>query len=473
MLACEKSFGERNFGHAKLGDKRRTMRLVQVADQMVHRPGGTLPEKINSPKDLKAMYRLFECEEVTHEAIMEAHQICLLTEVLPPRDGFTLVIHDTTEFDYTKKRSLQDLGQIGSGHRRGYLAHNSLLVCPETGNTLGLINQVLHQRVAVSKTETRKQRQQRKSCESRLWLKGTQPLPSDRKIIDVCDRGADAFPFIRYEAQSGRTFLIRSKTNRNCFVGHENQTESTKLHSYARSLPVAGTWELAVTSKTEMKSPNRKGKKRPVTRTSRTANMAVSFGAVQLKPGKSDKVPPVPVWVLRAWETDPPTGQERLEWVLITNHPVVSFQDAFQVVGWYERRWVIEEYHKCLKTGMSIEGFQFTDTARLEPAIALTSIAAITLLRLRDDSRQEETKNRPATQYIDREYVEVLSSWRHGKPRYDWTVSEFVLALARLSGHQNRRGDHPPGWQKLWKGWFELQAMLTGARIAKKIQRCG
>lgn len=100
-------------------------------------------------------------------------------------------------------------------------------------------------------------------------------------------------------------------------------------------------------------------------------------------------------------------------------------------------------------------------------------IPAVTLLNLRDDSRKEETKDLPATDYIDAEYIEVLSMWRHGKPRLDWTVSDFVLALARMSGHQNRRGAHPPSWQKLWKGWHELHGMLAGARIAKKLKTCG
>jgi hypothetical protein len=476
MSRQERSFGERNFGHADLGHKRRTNRLVEVANQMVHRPGGSLPEKINCPKDLKAMYRLFDCDTVTHEAILEAHQEHLFESVLRSRSGYTLVIHDATELEYTKRQSLaDDLGQIGNGYRRGYIVQNSLAVCAETGATLGLANQVLHRRAKVKKGETRSQREKRKSRESLLWIKGTRPLPADRKIVDVCDRGADTTEFIKYEAKSGRTFLIRSSTNRNCFAGHDElgDAKPMKLHDYARKLSEAGVWDLEVTSKTEFKSKNRKGKKRKVTRNKRTASMAVSFGAVQLKTTRSKKTAPVRVWVLRVWEVNPPRGQERLEWFLITNHPVTTFEDAYEVVGWYEKRWVVEEYHKCMKTGMSIESYQFTDTDRLEPAIALTSIASITLLNLRDDSRREETKDRPATEYIDAEYVQVLSMWRHGKPRTDWTVSEFVLALARLSGHQNRRGDHPPGWQKLWKGWHELHAMLAGARFAKELKRCG
>jgi len=470
------SFGERNFAHAILGDKRRTNKLVELADRMAHRPGGSLPEKFNSPKDLKAMYRLFDCDRVTHQAILAAHQQYLFEILLPSRDGFTLVIHDGTELEYTKRRSLtEDLGQIGNGFRRGYIAQNSLVVCPETGATLGLANQVLHHRPKVKKGETRSERQKRDSRESLLWIKGARPLPADRKIIDVCDRGADTSEFIEYEANSGRSFLIRSSNNRNCFVGHEEigKAKSQKLHDYARRLPKIGTWELQVAGKTEFKSKGRTGKKQNVTRKKRSATIAVSCGSVQLKVSRSKKVAPVCVWIVRVWEVNPPVGQERLEWFLITNHPVNTFDDAYEVVGWYEKRWVVEEYHKCLKTGMSIESYQFTDTDRLEPAIALTSITAITLLNLRDDSRREETKDRPATEYIDTEYVEVLSAWRHGKPNTDWTVSEFVLALARLSGHQNRKSDHPPGWQKLWKGWHELHAMLTGARIAKKIKRCG
>jgi hypothetical protein len=476
MNGTEASFGQRNFRHAVLGDKRRTDKLVQLADRMVHRPGGSLPEKFNSPKDLKAMYRLFACETVTHQAILSAHQQYLFETTLPSRSGFTLIIHDASELEYTKRHSLSDaLGQIGNGFRRGFIAQNSLVVCPETGATLGLANQVLHRRPKVKKGESRSQRQKRDSRESLLWLRGVHPLPADRKLVDVCDRGADTSEFLEHEASSGRTFLIRSSNNRNCFVGHEEiaKAKSTKLHDHARGLQLLGTWELQVAGKTEFKSKGRTGKKENVTRKKRTATMAVSSGPVQLKVSRSKKATAVCVWVVRVWEVNPPADQEPLEWFLITNHPIQTFDDAYEVVGWYEKRWVVEEYHKCLKTGMSIEGYQFTDTDRLEPAIALTSITAITLLNLRDDSRNEETKDLPATDYIDKEYVEVLSAWRHGSPRSDWTVSEFVLALARLSGHQNRKGDHPPGWQKLWKGWHELHAMLTGARIAKKIKRCG
>ena len=53
MKAQTKSFGEANFESAELGDVRRTRRLVRTANLMSRRPGGSLPQKLRSPKDLR------------------------------------------------------------------------------------------------------------------------------------------------------------------------------------------------------------------------------------------------------------------------------------------------------------------------------------------------------------------------------------------------------------------------------------
>lgn len=53
---------------------------------------------------------------------------------------------------------------------------------------------------------------------------------------------------------------------------------------------------------------------------------------------------------------------------------------------------------------MSITGCKFTVTDRLEPAIALTSVTVLTFLNLHH-SRNEEIKDLPSADYIDKEYV--------------------------------------------------------------------
>jgi hypothetical protein len=63
----KETLGEAIFGSAELGDQRRTARLVTTFNQLRRHPGSTLPNKLASPPDLKALYRLMERPEVTHE----------------------------------------------------------------------------------------------------------------------------------------------------------------------------------------------------------------------------------------------------------------------------------------------------------------------------------------------------------------------------------------------------------------------
>lgn len=487
MISPGKTFGQTNFAHAQLGDSRRTDRLVALADLMALRPGGALPQKLNDPKDLKAFYRLMDCDAVTHEAILSAHRVVTF-EKMEACDSPVLVLHDGTELDFTKHFCVAEtMGQIGNGNHRGYIVQNSLAVDSTTGRVLGLANQVLHHRADVPAKETVAQKRRRESRESLLWLKATEPLPRDRKLVDVCDQGADTFEFFDHEMRSGRRFVIRCAYDRGIVIGHDDPAESDSSHlrTYARTLPVAGTWQLRVTSRAPDKSPTKKRKKKKgkksakekAARIARTANMAVSFAAVQIKPPRKKNgnhgTKPLKVWVIRVWEIDPPEGQERLEWFLITNEVVESFSTAYRVVDWYEKRWIVEEYHKGKKTGCQIESPQFTTEERLQPAIALISIVTLTLLEMRDASRRDDAKTRLATDIISLAYVEVLSAWRHKEIRRDWTIHDFYFALARLGGHQNRKGDHPPGWQTIWRGWNDLQAMVTGVEAMKRTGRCG
>lgn len=472
------SFGEVNFGKADLGDVRRTKRLVALVDLMVRRPGGTLPQKLPNPKDLRAFYRLMNCKKVTHAAILAPHRAATQARI-DETAGPVLILHDATELDFTTHFSLDALGQIGNGNRRGYIVQNSLAVDAETRSVLGLYNQVLHRRDNVPKGETTAQKRKRDSRESRIWLQGTENLPGDKKLIDVCDQGSDTFEFLEHEMKSGRRFVIRSAHARAIFIGHDEPKSSSQsyLRDYARTLPEAGTWTLNVTSKTEYTKPKKKGKKQLVRRTARSAELAVSFAPIQIKMPKkklgNHSNAPLPVWIVRVWEKDPPPGQERLEWFLLTNEPVVNFKVAYEVVGWYECRWIIEEFHKGKKTGCQVESPQFTTESRLQPAIALLSIVTLTLLNMRDASRRVDAKERKATEIISEDYVAVLSSWRHGADNQNWSIHDFYYALARLGGHQNRKSDHPPGWQTIWRGWHELQAMVCGYDTMKRQKKCG
>lgn len=285
------SFGEINFGNAVLGDRRRTKRLVQVANAMIQHPGGSLPEKMRSPAELEGLYHLVKCKTVTHDSVFNSHRNRTLQK-MTDHAGPLLVIHDTTELDFTGHKSLKDTGQLGNGSCRGWLCHNSLVVNPNNREVLGLASQILHRRPVVPKNESTEEKRLREDRESRLWLEGTETLPSDRKIIDVCDRGADTFEFLEHEALSGRTFVIRSCRVRSIIPGHADVAGQTNkdfpslLHDYARTLPSLGQWSLSVPAakiaKITKTGKNRSTKKTIIDRKAREAVLLVSAAPIRL-----------------------------------------------------------------------------------------------------------------------------------------------------------------------------------------------
>lgn len=461
--ATDGSLGQAMFGHAQLGDERRTARVVMAFDALCRHPGSTLPGKLSSPADLKALYRLCACASVTHRALVVALRSYTLARIAA-HDGPVLVLHDATELDYTTLGSLSGhLGQIGKGTHRGYICHNVLAIDAATGEVLGLLDQMLHCRDEVRDDETLTELRNRETRESLLWVRGAEHLPSDWRLVDVADQGASTFEFLEHQTHGGRRFVIRNGKTRKVYAGHEPVGPQRYLKEYAQSLPEWGRFTMDVQSQ--------KGR-----RARSAAEFTLRGGAVLVLPpharhGHHGRAP-LPLYVVYVVEVDPPRGEKPVEWMLLTNEPVRTFDDAWRVAGWYERRWVIEEYHKALKTGCRIEDLQFAHAQRLQPAIALLSAVALTLLGLRDASRRPDAHTRRATMLLAREYIEVLSLWRHGKLRSDLTIHDFFFALARLGGHQNRKHDHRPGWLVLWRGWMKLECMLDGYLAAQR-KKCG
>ena len=211
-------------------------------------------------------------------------------------------------------------------------------------------------------------------------------------------------------------------------------------------------------------------------RAARTATVGIAWAAVTMlmpkQPRGEVRGVPLKTWGICVREINPSNDADPLEWILLTNVPVLSLADALERVLWYECRWIIEEYHKALKTGVGIEDLQFTSEDRLQPVIALLSVVALFLLNLRNASRRPDAQSRLASELLPLVFVTTLALWRHKQCRADLTVHEFYYALARLGGHQNRKHDHRPGWLILWRGWTQLQAMVDIA-VALERQKCG
>jgi hypothetical protein len=461
------SFGEQHFGGCRFGDERLTKRVVQTANCFLEHPGGTLPDKLNRNADLMGFYRLANNPKVTHAELMAAH--CARTrELMGHVAGVVLVIHDTTELDFSGLDSVADLGPIGHGGDgacRGYLCHNSLAYDYQAAEVLGLAAQTLHVRRKVPEGESPKAKREHPQRESRLWKKGFSalgPAPAQRLRVNVCDRGADVFEFIEAVERAEDHYLIRSKSNRNIEVSDaQGGVVRAKLHDYARGLPTLGTRTVQVQSNQGVQGR---------TATVRVAAGPVSIRAPHFARGEHSREN-IATFVVHVREVNPPKDAEPLEWILLTNVPAVDWAAACERVDWYGCRPIIEEYHKAQKTGCGIELPQFTTGHALQVTIAILSVVATQLLRLRDLSRREDARTRPASVVVDREYVEALSIWRFREVRAEMSVHDFCRALAKLGGHLNRAQDRAPGWLVLWRGWTKLQLLVEGARGAR-LRRC-
>lgn len=467
-MSFSAGFGEENFGNCKLGHKQRTRRLVQTADAIMAHPGGSLPEKMQSPAMLKGLYRLMDNDQVTHESVITPHCQQVVEKMRACRQ-VVLLLQDSTELNYTGKKSLaDDLGHVGRGKGRGYLAHHLLAVEASDRQVIGLGAQVLYKRPKKRSSESRKQQQERLAKESLLWQRVRDQMgeaPSGCTWIDIADRGADIFEFLEQERRPGRHFVVRSKYNRKLadVAGEQDLPEPLpSLHTWVRGLEDLG--------KKTLKVQATKGRSQREA-TVRIASGRVSIAAPECPRGRHGSEP-LELSVVHVRELNPPGKEDPVEWILLTDLACETFEGACRVAEYYAVRWVIEEYHKAQKTGCAIETPQFTSTDRLEPMIALQSVAAVQLLKLRDAARREETAHRPATDIMPQASVRMLCAWRFGEASRPMSVREFLMALARLGGHQNRKSDGLPGWITLWRGWTKLQTMLQG-QWATKRARCG
>jgi len=457
------SFGQANFGHCDLGDRRRTRRLVRAADQILAHPDKPLPHKFASPKDYRAMLRLANAPQATHRAILQAHARAARGRL---RDGPDVVVlpEDTTELDFSGQKTLA-LGPIGNGGGQGFECHNTLAVDPRSREVLGLLDQILHVRRRAPEGEGVAASRRDPGRESRLWVRAAANVgaaPAGRLWVHVCDRGADSFEYLGYMARHRRSFVFRSCQNRALEV---EAAGPRLLHDRLRALAPQATWRVEVSAQ--------KAKDSQPARQARVAEVCAAAEAVRVKAprvhrGEHGKGP-VAAWAIRVWEPEPPAGQQALEWLLLTDQEVGEAARLREVVGYYECRPVAEEYHKCQKTGAGVELLQMQSRAGLEPMIALLSVVAVALVNLRVAARQEETAGRPAREVVDPLWVKVLSTWRYQEER-DLTVREFTQALARLGGHQNRKCDGLAGWLTLWRGWERLRTMLDYERSR---QTCG
>jgi hypothetical protein len=447
------------FGQVDLGDRRLNQRAVEMAARMAAHPEASLPNQMGAHSALVGAYRLLNSEGVTMEALLSAHRQQTLAAA--GRLPVVLMVEDTTELDYSGHPCKGGLGPVGNERGRGLLLHSTLAVAPEGRDVLGLA----HAQVVARQEIAKPNQHRRHTQEGQVWeasAKAVGSPPEGALWVHVSDRESDIFDYMATCVDLGKHFLVRAYQNRVLvWDGELEPTEgeaTRKLLDYARSLPpqAEGGYTVPV--------PARKGQP------AREARVVLQWAPVKIKPGSHASPAmrhhaPVTGWLLRVWEPDPPAGVEPVEWILLSDLPITAVAEAHRAVGWYCCRWICEDYHMCLKTGCQVERSQLDDADDIRRLLGFAIPIAVRLLQLRQWARQ--SPELPAKAVVEPLMVDVLAL-RRNKGAQAMTIGEFWQSVAQMGGHQGRRGDGPPGWRTVWKGWRYLSDLTEGARLVAR-----
>src|SRR6266487_6459492 len=441
-----KSWAERTFGSVQLQDMRRTRRAVQAATNLAENPLGSLPAQMHTWKETKAVYRLRDEPDVTFAALMQPHLQQTREQALS--SPVVLMVQDTTDSDLAHRRKISGVGQKGLERGRGFFVQTVLAVRPPTREVLGCMAQEPFVRIPAPEGEQRYQRRKREARETAVWMRqvhaiGTPALGS--VWVHVGDPRADMFPFFQACQATQTHFLVRAAQNRRVEVCED---EISYALTQARAFPSQASRPFEV--------PARHG------RQARSTQLQLACGQMTLLPPRYEPragKDPMTVWVIRVWEEQAPEGEEPLEWILVTSVPTTTLEQAWERVAWYRQRWLVEDYHQCLKSGCRIEERQLQSVDGLIRLLGLLSPLAVRLVQIRGFARSEP--ERPAREVVEPLMLAVVAQ-RSGQSPLTMTIGSFWTEVARLGGYLARSHDGPPGWRTIWKGWLSLQTLASG-----------
>ncbi|WP_305816517.1 IS4 family transposase [Photobacterium leiognathi] len=450
-------WAQKQLGQADLNDPRRTQRLVALATSLAEQPGVPISKLIISPADMEGAYRFIRNDQIKAEDIEEAGFYVTAQEAFEQQT--LLALEDTTSLSYSH-HSIQDtLGHSNQGNRhRAMFVHSTLLFAPETHTVVGLIEQQRWTR-DIEKRGQRHQHATRpyKEKESYKWEQASRHVAERlgekmSEVISVCDREADLFEYLTYKHEQQQRFIVRSMQSR-CIEEHDN-----RLNDYASKLLSAGSKELKI--------PQKGGRK------SRTAHLDIKYAPVTLKsPANKKEFDNISLYYVGCIEQG--ESDDKLAWHLLTSEPVTNKEEALNIVSYYERRWLIEDFHKVWKSeGTQVEQLRMQSKDNLERLSVILAFIATRLLQLRFMNESKELSSSCCERVLKGKAWKLmwLKLEKKKLPKEAPNISWAYKSIARLGGWKDTKRTGRASVKTLWQGWFRLQTILEGYELAKSLE---
>lgn len=414
--------------------------------------GSSFPSIFQCQYDLKAFYRFINNEAITSETFIEGYQkgLQLYSQRIEDKAPW-LLIHDSMFTDYNNRAV--DLGYTQTIKSNGFLLHHGLLL-DAAYTPLGLLHQEVYHRERSDFGKRKLFRTKEiQDKESNKWINGVKAghrftEQTQRNLIHIMDREADIGDVINQCHDASQHFIIRARHDRSILSHRElDKTDNKESYRIFQLMRMAADKQI-------------------VTRTLRDDKGIEYESQCYLHYNsfvfRGIEAPVNVVW-LQEIKDNNDTG---VEWFLLTNLDVTNTKQAEHILTLYSKRWTIEDFHKCYKTGCSIEKRQFDSRKTLTTVIAFLALPAIILLRSRYLAITDPEA--PIEQIIASQEIRTIVfklAKKYLKP-IDLTICKentvlwWVLLLGRMGGHQGYKQKGMPGWQTIWKGYSFFEKIL-------------
>jgi len=444
------------FGEARLGDPRRTERLVAMAAAVARNPAGKVTQVFATSAAKEGAFRLLENEAVRGDQVSGA--VFDATARRCAEDELIFVAVDPTTLTLTDRKKVRDLGRVGPRFpTRGLHVMNALAVDAQ-GAAKGLLEQCWWARPR--KLRTKKHRCFRvnpRKKETRYWLDALslseqrlrEQAPKCRAWYQL-DRGADAWAVFELAIAQQLLITVRSAHPRRLL---KEDGSTAYLRQTVRNQRILGHYSVSVPAR-----PSRRA---------RVARLAVRACAVVInaRVGNHRRLTLALKAVLA--EEVGYRGKDRVRWLLLTTAPAKTFAQARSVIAGYTLRWRVEDFHRAWKRGLCrVEDNQLHSRGAILKWATILAAVAARALRLAKLIRT--TPDIPAseefTEYeIDAAFI-LLKKKRDR--RRSLVFSEVVDFIAEIGGFSNKYAKkyNLPGPTVLGRGLERVRILALGLK---------
>lgn len=459
------------FGHAQLGDKRRTKRLVAVAADVVATPAGKLTQVWEQGAEREGAYRFMENEAVDPAAMSLAASVAALRRA-PKSARYLVVAEDFTTLSLMsalKKGAEAGFGPVGTQgvKSQGLECAQAILLSPQ-GEPLGVGGQSLWAREPrqegkqdqgkSSKAEALRPLEERETVH---WVIAAEQALKARELAGYkghlwfqFDRGGDSRDILHWASMvDGAWVTVRVAQDR-CV----DWPQEGLLWEVVGAEKVLGTYTLKVAG----------GPKRQARRA--TLEVRATSVVLPLPQHWTKREQPVELFAVHAVEVGTvPAGEEPIEWMLLTTRRVRGFKGARRVLKAYALRWRAEEVFKTWKSVVQVQASQLMQADNFARWATVLVSVAVRLERLKYLARTApetpaDTELTPAEIRALQLKYDPQALQRGEQP----TIAQAVTWIAYLGGY-SKYAKRPPGTIVLGRGLKKLAAYVEVLELATEL----